>query len=446
MRDASAALRGIEDTIVAISTARAPAARGVIRLSGDRAFAVAESCLRVRSGERSLASLRWGVRRAIFVFEGRGVGAPALVLGMRGPRSFTGEDLVEVHLPGAPVLLDLALDALLRAGARPAEAGEFTRRAFVHGRIDLAQAEAVAALVHAADEEERRAAMALLAEGAGRDLRDLASDIVELLVPLELELDFSDQDIEILPPRRLLADLEGLLARCARAADREAGEGRGEGRPRILLAGPANAGKSALFNRLGGEELALVTDRAGTTRDYLEVEIQIEGEPVVLVDSAGRDHEGGAADRAAHRLRDREAARADLVVEVRDGTAAAPASDLVLTRADLVPAARRGPGRWVSSRTGEGLDDLRSALALALAERRRGSGAALAEHARRREAALREAREALGRAREAAAGELGPELVAADLHEALRALRALTGEELDSALLDRIMARFCIGK
>lgn len=462
MDDARSALGEAGDTIVAPASAPGAGALSIVRISGDEAFSVLASLEGVPNEELPL----WGARRGRLDIGEDGLRVPARVFSMPAPRSYTGEHQVELHLPGGEGLLGLALDAACAAGARLAGPGEFTRRAYRNGKLDLAQAEAVAALVNAVSEGERRGALALLREGAGDETRGLIEGIVELLVPLELDLDFSDQDIDIVIPETLAASLEQLEARAAHLASEPPALARTSARPRVLLVGPPNAGKSSLFNALCGEERALVSDRAGTTRDYLEARIESGGIAFTLVDTAGRDFEGSGADEAAHALREREVARADLLLEVRDprtgmeleakaetvGRAVAIPVVRVWTHADRLDASARGPfsapdaARLVSAVDGEGLRDLIADVAASLRAGRGTAASALADHARRRAEAFAEVHEALGRARSALEDDLGHELVAEDLQEARRILRRLTGETYDEAVLDRIMARFCIGK
>jgi tRNA modification GTPase len=453
MDDASQVLASASDTIAALASVRGPAALSVIRISGREAFAVLDAlCLGLPGGPP-----RWGARRARLRLGRSTLSLPVRVFTMPGPRSFTGEDQVELHLPGGEGLARMTMELLLRAGARQARPGEFTRRAYRNGKLDLAQAEAVAALVHAESEAERRGALALLREGLGADARGLAEGIVEMLVPLELDLDFSDQDIDIVVPETLGESLRQLEARARALAEEPPALTRTRQRPRVVLAGPPNAGKSSLFNRLTRRELALVSNREGTTRDYLEAEMDCEGVAILLVDTAGRGFEGSAPDEVAHRLREREIVRADLVLEVGDvrharAPSLANSAEIprlqVLTHGDLCPESPSATAGaiLIAGDSDRGLDALRRKIAETLMAARGSASASLADHARRRAETFVEVREALTRAREALADELGHELVAEDLQEARRALRRLTGEDYDEAVLDRIMARFCIGK
>ncbi len=390
---------------------------------------------------------------------------------MRGPKSFTAEDVVEIHLSGAPALLRMVVDLCIREGARPAEPGEFTRRAFLNGRIDLTQAEAVAALIHAQSEAERRAALTVLDGVVCRRNAELSAQLVAVLATLELSLDFSDQDIEIVVAKDLDANLAGVVEGIDDLIAQGQSRRQRADRLRVLLSGPANAGKSSLFNALLGRSQAIVSEQKGTTRDYLEGELDLEGRRFLIIDSAGVDFVGGAVDQKAHLLRERERERADLVVEVRDGRLASqspkespalsrqPAEPKfrtavlrVWTRSDLVPLVDRSRpnGHWVDlGKAGSGaggLVEFTAALrqsATPFQDSVRSSLLALSERQAR---LLAKSKEAIERAREGLSRGLGEELLAADLHEALAYFRELSGEDYDDQVLDRIMSDFCIGK
>jgi tRNA modification GTPase len=412
------------DTIVALSTPPGGGLRAIVRLSGARAVEIGGSL-------------------------------PGAVV-LRGPRTFTREDVVEIHLPGSAPLVERLLRELLERGARPARPGEFTLRAFLNGRLDLAQAEAVELLISAEDDAERRAALGQLEGDFSRRLSAIEGSLLDLCADAEAAIDFVDQDIELLPvatalerSRAALAALRGLLGEsAARAVSDE--------RPTVALYGPPNAGKSALFNALSGSD-AIVSDVPGTTRDVLAAEIDV-GIRVRLLDAPG-DQEAPGLDGLAVR-RSREALRrADLLLFVVDAAAPEAAlplepsgrpAVLVLNKADLGrPQALRRRFRlreavWTSAATGEGLGDLKGVLGTLL----RGEDAGPAARFRitlRQRALLREAEAALDRAAGAAPG-LGMEFVAADLRCALAALGGISGRASDEDLLDRIFSRFCLGK
>jgi len=416
-------LSGSADTIVALSTPPGGGLRAIVRLSGPRA-----------------AEIGGGLSGAVV---------------RRGPRTYTREDIVEIHLPASPPLVDRLLRDLLERGARPARPGEFTLRAFLSGRLDLAQAEAVGQLISAEGDEDRRAAVQQLAGDFSRRLSAVEESVLNLCADAEAAIDFVDQDIEILPvaaavgrAREALTALRDLLAETA--ARRVSDE-----RPTAAFLGLPNAGKSALFNALSGSE-ALVSDVAGTTRDVLTAEIDA-GLRVRLLDAPGEAEGPGLDGEAVRRSRD-AVRRADLLLFVVDASAperslplepAGRPAILVLHKCDLAhdeSTRRRFRLReavWTSAVTGEGLAELKRAIGSMLGHE--GSPAARFRINLRQGALLREAESALERACGAAPG-LGMEFVAADLRAALAALGGISGRATDEGLLDRIFSRFCLGK
>jgi len=443
----------LADTIVAVSTPRGAAVRGVVRVSGPRAREIVEGIFYPVTGGPRVGTAGRGVTRGTLILGRSLVEAPCALWVFRGPASYTGEDVVEIHLAGAPNLLEIVQELLVRGGARPATAGEFTRRAFENGRMDLTSAEAVAALIGARDQEERNAALALLEGGLERRVAVLRDRILDALVPIEVGLDFSDQDVEAALPADLDASMEQVGKELERLAS-SAVERAPRSVFRTVLSGPANAGKSSLFNRLLGREEALVTPVAGTTRDYLTGETTVGAFRIQLVDTAGSGGDHGAAGAASQALRRRMLREADLVLEVRDGrepSAAAGESDgaclRVLTHGDLLgdgPVADGG-ANVVSNVTGAGLDRLREALENLLRSSAGKANSAPVTVNQRHGSAFREAGARIQGAREAFTGDYGLELVASDLHNALKALARVTGDR-DSEVLDRIFAGFCIGK
>jgi len=414
-------------TIAAIASPPGPARRGILRLSGPATRAL----LRATVPDFPPDSPRTALRSRFDDGVGR---QPLLLLWMPAPRSYTREDVAELHLPGNPALLDRALARLLALGATPASAGEFTRRAFLNGRIDLTRAEGVLELVQASDEGERRAATHLLAGGL-------------------------DERVGAL--RDALDDVRAL---------------------RVLLHGAPNAGKSTLFNALVGHALAggraLVSDHAGTTRDGLEALWGVGRGSCLLRDGPGLDAGARGADAAAQRLASRERGAADLILWVIDAARVAPAL-LRVERAgfgDEIPAVvawnqidrgeapgepgpdvreHLGAAPWVgvSARTGAGLEGLERAVArsLGLSDQRGaardagGTGLARELFARHR-AALQDAAGHVGAARAALVEPGALDLVAEGLRAATAAIDGIRGRTTPEDLLDRIFARFCIGK
>ena len=418
-------MSGNAETIVALSTPPGGGLRAVVRLSGPRAVDLAGAL-------------------------------PGAVV-RRAPRTFTREDTVEIHLPASPPLVARLLRALVDRGARPARPGEFTLRAFLHGRIDLAQAEAVEQLISAEGEEDRRAAFEQMQGSFSRRLAEIEESVLNLCADAEASMDFADQDIDLLPvgtatdrARAALTALRGLVAETAARTVSDQ-------RPTAALFGRPNAGKSALFNALTGSD-ALVSGIAGTTRDLLAADFDT-GIRARLLDAPG-DQEAAGLDGEAVR-RAREAVRkADLllfVVEASDPISALPLEPrgrpavLVLNKCDLArDAAARDRFRlreavWTSAKTGEGLTELRRLVGRMLGQDLPGGAGARFRVTLRQRALLREAEAALERAAGAAPG-MGMEFVALDLRAALAAFGAISGRDTDEALLDRIFSRFCLGK
>jgi tRNA modification GTPase len=373
------------------------------------------------------------------------------------PRTYTREDVVEIHVPGSPPGIDRLVRDLVERGARPARPGEFTLRAFLNGRLDLAQAEAVGQLISSEGDEDRRAALGQLAGRFSSRVRRVEGAVLDLCADAEAAIDFIDQDIEILPVAeavgragRALRDLRDLLRETAAAAV-------ADHRPEVVLYGRPNSGKSALFNALAGTD-AIVSPVAGTTRDVRAADVDV-GLPVRLVDTAGDQVADGPDAEAVRRGRAAMGA-ADVVLFVVDATDWEPSVALeprgvpvvlVINKRDLVSGrdVRAGfhvrEAVCVSARTGEGLDRLREVLAGLLGGSDSEGGGARFRVSLRQDALLREAGAALERAASTATG-LGMEFVSLDLRAALEALGGITGRQVGEDLLDRIFSRFCLGK
>ena len=439
-----------DEPIVAPASAPGGGARAVIRMSGPGSPRLLRSVFTphepgawpVRTARRVAGALRLDPFPVP-------VGCAALVWPTR--RSYTGQPGAELHLPGSPPVVEAALAALHGAGFRPAGPGEFTLRAFLAGRVGLTEAEAVLGVIDAADPDELGTALDQLAGGVSNRLVPVRSDLIDLLADLEAGLDFAEEDVSFVSPELLRERIDaGRTALAALAAD-AVGRTVNTTAPRVVLAGPPNAGKSSLFNALCGEAAALVSDLAGTTRDDVSAPVTLGGVAVELIDTAGEESvvgetAGDALSAAAQRRRIELLSAADLVLHCVPPGGVVPAIGgpalVVHTKADLREGAAPG-SPVVSAATGAGLDELRTAVAAALKSappRRHLTGATAA----RGGAALGEAAAALDRAVDAI--DAGDELVAAELRAAVDALGEVLGVVYHDDLLGRIFSRFCIGK
>ncbi len=440
------------DTIAAPATPPGHGGIGILRLSGPDAGTIGAAVAPPLPPARSAAL------RTFRAADGEAIDR-GLVLWLPGPGSYTGEDTLELHGHGGPAVLDALFARVLELGARAARPGEFSERAFLNGRMDLAQAEAVADLIESSDRAGARAAMRSLEGVFSRRVEDLLEQLTGLRAWIEATLDFPEEEIDFLADPELADRVERLRAALAetRAA---AAEGRRlvEGQT-VVIAGAPNAGKSSLLNRLAGAEAAIVTAIAGTTRDTLRESIRIEGVPLTVIDTAGlRDTDDPVESEGVRRARAAAdgADRILLVIDATDprGDSAAFAQgipvDLIRNKIDLAGepegAEADAEGRnvfRVSAETGAGLDALREHL-------RRTLGAAAHEgifSARRRhldalDRAAAEVEAAAAEFRDSAAGEL----IAERLRRAQDELAAITGRVTSEDLLGEIFGRFCIGK
>jgi len=423
------------DTIAALASGRLPSAIAVIRISGPDAFAAAtDLCGRLPAPRR--AGLR-RVRRA----DGA-VLDEALVLAFPGPDSATGEDVAELHVHGSPAVVAAVLEALAAAGARPAEPGEFTRRAFDNGRIDLTQAEGLADLL-AATTEAQRAQAAAQAEGALRRAADgWREALVSALAGVEAGLDFADEgDVaDFAPDFAPLATVQAALGHAL--AGFAAGDRVREGLT-VAIIGPPNAGKSSLLNALAGRDAAIVAATPGTTRDMIEVTVELGGLPVTLVDTAGLRETADPVEAEGVARAHARAAAADIVLAVSSPDARAdppPGAICVANKSDL--GAGGAPGAIaVSALTGAGLDRVRTELAARARAAAGGGEPRLVTQGRQRDAVAA----ALAAVRDARAAA-DPVLAAESLRAALAALARLAGRADVEHVLEAVFSRFCIGK
>lgn len=444
-------MREASETIVAIATPNGRGGIGVVRVSGSAARGIA----------RSLCNVSPAARRAhyvAFVDAAGGVLDRGLALFFPAPHSFTGEDVLELHAHGSPVVLDALVHRACGLGARPARAGEFSERAFLNGKLDLAQAEAVADLIAAGSAAQARAAQRSLEGEFSRRVEALAQTLVRLRVEVEAAIDFAEDAAESasLPKlAQLFAAAEAQFTALLLATERGARLTRGL---HAVIVGAPNVGKSSLLNALAGRERAIVTDIPGTTRDVLRESVLLDGVELTLADTAGLRESADVVESEGIRRARVELAQADLVLLVVDDAgadAALPpevpagaARIVVVNKLDLrggQPAREEVAGVvriGLSARSGAGLDLLRAELKRAAA----GDGVDAAFSARSRHVhALQRAGEHLARAK-AALASATPELVAEDLRHAQQQLGEITGSFSTEDLLGAIFSTFCVGK
>ncbi|HLY45928.1 MAG TPA: tRNA uridine-5-carboxymethylaminomethyl(34) synthesis GTPase MnmE [Stellaceae bacterium] len=433
------------ETIYAPATAAGRAAVAIIRLSGPQSGAALQALAGGLPPPRVARRVRVRDPASGETLD------DGLALWLPGPRSLTGEDVAELHLHGSRAVLSAVMAVLGRMGLRLAEPGEFTRRAFLNGKLDLVQAEAVADLAAAETEAQRRQALRQLGGELGELYRLWGDRLLRLLAHLEAAIDFPDEDLPPALEARVAADTAELADEIARhLADGHRGERLRDGLM-VAIVGPPNAGKSSLLNQLARREAAITSPIAGTTRDVIEVAIDLAGFPVVLADTAGLRDSADAVEQEGLRRAVARAASADLRLFVFEaerpqdaaGAAAWPGPDtlLVANKIDVAERAALPPGAVaVSALTGEGIAQLVRALAARVAERY-DIAAPLLTRARHR-GALEVAAEALRRSLAAPLAELRAE----DLRLAWRSLGRITGRVDVDDLLDIIFADFCLGK
>jgi len=436
------------DTIAAIATATGVGGVGIVRVSGPQAIAIAEGVVG--------ASLDRSVRIG-WAHDASGARIDqVLAFAMRGPKSFTGEDVAELHGHGGAHNLASLLAAVLVRGARIAEPGEFTRRAVLNGKLDLVRAEALLGVIHAGSERSLRLAQANLGGRLGEVAAELEARVLKVLAEIEGRIDFPDDDLGAEEARVVDGELHALAERT-----RELAAGFRHGRAvqqgiTVALVGAVNAGKSSLLNALVGNERAIVAAEPGTTRDYLEAATVWNGVAVTLIDTAGLRPTADAIEARGIELGSRRVESADVVVVVNDGVSGwddgaryGSRAVVVRSKSDLAAGSGSGSGSKeiaTSAVTGEGLEALKARV-LELA------GIAAAEGAEdafitteRQHATMVVARDALAAAVAARSSRAVSEVVALELRQAAGALAQLRGTEVGDRVLDEVFARFCIGK
>ncbi len=447
----------VEDTIVAAATPAGSGGVAIVRVSGPAAAGI---------GERMLGRLPLPRQAGLRRFRdaaGEDIDF-GIALWFEAPHSFTGEDVLELHGHGGPVVVAALVAAVTELGARRAEPGEFSRRAFLNDKLDLAQAEAVADLIGSGTRQAARAALRSLSGAFSAAVDELAEELTLLRVYVEAAIDFPEEEIDFLSDDELAARIGSVRAAFEALVSRAASGRLLRDGLQVVIVGRPNAGKSSLLNRLAGQEAAIVTEGAGTTRDILRERIDVGGLPVELVDTAGLREDPDRIEAEGIRRARAALGRADAVLWIVDATAAAEAAPpeelprdvpvvLVRNKIDLLQdQAAAAPGREaapvpvvaISAKTGEGIDALRGRLGeiAGLGDLGEGSFTARQRHLD----ALDEARRHFDRGVVALERDRAGELLAEELKIAQQALGEITGRVTSEDLLGRIFAEFCIGK
>jgi tRNA modification GTPase len=459
-----------DDTIVAVSTPLGRAALGVIRLSGPRAVAIVDGIFQSPGQTFLSAAASHTLRHGHITGDGRVIDEVLVAL-MLGPHSYTGDDVVEISAHGGPVLIDRILRLCLSRGARNAERGEFTFRAFINGKMDLAQAEAVADLIESKTDLSAHAALSQLTGKLSEQIRTFRAVLIDLLSHLEVALDYAEEDIRFVSAGELLTSLQALqqqIVGLQRTADK--GKLLREG-VRATIIGKPNVGKSSLLNTLLERERAIVTDVPGTTRDVIEELLDVRGIPVVIMDTAGlRTHTTDAIERLGQERTRASLAAADLVLWVIDASQPLSAEDRYI--AGLLKETGKGrsvivlfnkcdrpaafdtaafndifPGHapvLISALTRRGLENLEEAI-VSLTDTAALPTDTPFVNARHRDTLDRTA-QAINEALTALGTTATEEIIAFHIREALNTLGEITGETTTEEILQNIFSRFCVGK
>jgi len=451
------------DTIAGIATPPGIGGIGIVRMSGPDALRIADS---IFEGKKKPSELKGFQAVYGWITDGEQRLDEAIVLVMRGPRSYTREDVVELQCHGGPVVLRQILDAVLKKGARLAEPGEFTRRAFLSGRIDLSQAEAVASLVFSQTSGSARAALRGLSGELGKKIKGVREVLMKLVADLEAGLDFAEEDIEFVRREDVERELKDILLRISgliRGA--RAGMILSEG-VKLVIAGKPNAGKSTLMNALLERDRVIVTPYPGTTRDVVEEVINLDGVLVRLSDTAGIREDAGEIEKEGVARSWRAIQEADLILLMFDGSERISEYDrrlieetknlkrlILVNKIDLkielnlreLEALSGSEVLEISAREGTGLDRLRKRIQEMIWEGDLSGEDALVSSARQLEL-LKRVKDGIEDALNAHKENLSEEFIVAELRKALNVLAEISGEIISDEILDMIFSRFCIGK
>ncbi len=457
---------GATDTICAIATPPGEGGIGIIRISGEKAVEIASKVFRSSTGRTVTDFMSHTLHVGELWHPDTGERLDeVLVAVMKAPRTYTREDVVEFHCHGSPLVLRFGLEALIRSGARLATPGEFTKRAFLNGRLDLAQAEAVMDLIQARSQTGIRVALEQLRGKLSAEVEQLREGLLRLLVEVEAGIDFTEDGITFISTEALVTEVEKVSERIRRLIGTSA-EGRivREGAT-VVLAGRPNVGKSSLLNALVRADRAIVADLPGTTRDVLEEFVNIRGIPVRLLDTAGLREGVDVVEKEGVRRSHEALERADMILAVLDGSMPLAAEDrrlleeaqakpsvVVVNKSDLPSRCEFSEigGCFTVVRTsvqaGTGFEDLRDAVRSALLNHGLEAPEGVMITHLRHQTALVLARESLDHVLDSVGRRMPPECIALDLRAAINAIGEIIGETRTDEILDRIFQEFCIGK
>jgi tRNA modification GTPase len=458
----------LEDTIAAIATPPGTGSIGIIRVSGPRSRDIASLIFRPSNKIEGLNSHRLYHGDIISPDTGRVIDEVLLSFMMK-PRSYTGEDILEINCHGSAFILQSVLSLVIKAGARLAEPGEFTKRAFLNNRIDLSQAEAVAETIMAKTDRALDLAVCHLKGDLASKIETIRNAIIDILANLEASIDFSDEEVEAGNPPSVARDIEAIIGELTELASTY-----GEGKIyrdgiNALITGRPKVGKSSLLNKLLGEKRAIVTAMPGTTRDFIEEIIPIKGVPVRLTDTAGIREPQNIIEEEGINLVWEKLSQADVVIVVVDGSESLKKEDdeivkrckekkflLVINKADLphviddkelaslAPDAM--PPIWISAKHGDGIPALKDAVYTLMLEHTQDRRLPYTVCNVRHKLAIEKTGALLSKAKDGILNNLSPEFSVFDVREALDSLGEITGKTINEEVLDRIFSTFCIGK
>ena len=463
-------MKYLEDTIVAISTAIGEAAISVIRISGKDAIKVAD---RVFVGKRKLADVKTHTAHYGKIVDKNGDVVDYVVATVfKAPNSYTGEDTVEISCHGGILVTRKVLETVLEAGARLAQPGEFTKRAFLNGKIDLSQAEAVADLIRSATELAYQSSLSQLEGALSRKIRKMREDLINLCSLVELELDFADEDLEFVDKAQLAEKIKDVIGEVDELIETfRFGKIYREG-IKVVIAGKPNAGKSSLLNALLNENRAIVSEIPGTTRDVIEESLNIEGVLFRIVDTAGLRETFDIVEREGVRRTEEQLKKADMILLVIDSTDEINEEDvriyhrvlnfavdeskrciIVFNKVDLLDGKRPNmkimvdfPVVYISALTGFGLEKLKKLMVeQSFLGMTRTESSVVVTNVRHRDALLRAKQSLIYALRSLEQGMSG-DLVAVDLRAGLNHLGEIIGEVTTDDILNNIFSKFCIGK